>query len=170
MVDAVIGSDHTVKASEHGRRIVLPSSCKGSPRQSHQIFQDAMALCRNYGAPTLFITATCNPKWKEIQGILWWFLYKIVIKNANRIYFARIKFFNYCTKNNDKNFSMHAWQRRCRGTTGHCSQGFRHQNEGDETTPLQGARAGRMHFACGSHRIPEERPATFTQTADIVKG
>ncbi|CAL9013875.1 unnamed protein product [Prunus brigantina] len=29
-------------------------------------YQDAMAICRNYGNPDLFITFTCNVKWPEI--------------------------------------------------------------------------------------------------------
>ena len=28
--------------------------------------QDAMAICKNYGYPDLFLTFTCNPKWIEI--------------------------------------------------------------------------------------------------------
>ncbi len=31
-----------------------------------QKYQDAMAIVRKYGRPDLFITFTCNPKWKEI--------------------------------------------------------------------------------------------------------
>ena len=30
-------------------------------------FQDAMAVIREKGKPSLFITMTCNPNWKEIQ-------------------------------------------------------------------------------------------------------
>ncbi|WJX83022.1 DNA helicase [Trifolium repens] len=29
--------------------------------------QDAMALCKKFGYPDLFLTVTCNPKWDEIQ-------------------------------------------------------------------------------------------------------
>ncbi|XP_031126204.1 uncharacterized protein LOC116028585 [Ipomoea triloba] len=32
-----------------------------------QNYQDAMAICRWIGYPSLFITFTCNPKWPEIQ-------------------------------------------------------------------------------------------------------
>ncbi|KAK1363667.1 Plastocyanin-like domain-containing protein [Heracleum sosnowskyi] len=32
-----------------------------------QNFQDALAVCKEYGHPDLFITLTCNPKWDEIQ-------------------------------------------------------------------------------------------------------
>ena len=33
-------------------------------------FQDAMAICRKFGKPTLFITMTCNPDWTEIKDAL----------------------------------------------------------------------------------------------------
>lgn len=55
------------KAGDIGRAFVLPSSHPGSPRQMHELFQDAMAIVGKYGKPDLFITFTCNPKWKEIQ-------------------------------------------------------------------------------------------------------
>jgi hypothetical protein len=29
--------------------------------------QDAMAICKKFGYPDLFLTFTCNPKWPEIQ-------------------------------------------------------------------------------------------------------
>ena len=32
----------------------------------HQRYQDAMAVVRELGKPSLFITFTCNPKWPEI--------------------------------------------------------------------------------------------------------
>ena len=35
-----------------------------------QQYQDAMAICRKYGRPDLFITMTCNPKWDEITANL----------------------------------------------------------------------------------------------------
>ena len=36
----------------------------------HEYTQDALTYVRNYGKPDLFITFTCNPKWKEIQEAL----------------------------------------------------------------------------------------------------
>ena len=50
-----------------GKVIVLPSSFIGSPRNMIQSYQDAMAIVRVYGKPDLFITMTCNPKWREIE-------------------------------------------------------------------------------------------------------
>jgi len=49
-----------------GRRIILPSSFIGGPRQMYQLYQDAMAIVSHFGKPDLFITFTCNPKWPEI--------------------------------------------------------------------------------------------------------
>ena len=33
-------------------------------------YQDTMAIYRVYGPPDLFVTFTCNPKWKEIVDAL----------------------------------------------------------------------------------------------------
>jgi hypothetical protein len=49
-----------------GRRIILPSSFNGGPRQMYQLYQDAMSIVSHFGKPDLFITFTCNPKWQEI--------------------------------------------------------------------------------------------------------
>lgn len=49
-----------------GKRMVLPSTFKGSPRQMTQLYQDAMAIVRHYGKPDIFITMTCNAQWPEI--------------------------------------------------------------------------------------------------------
>ncbi|XP_028086185.1 uncharacterized protein LOC114287102 [Camellia sinensis] len=63
---------HAVYAGENyggnvGRRIILPSSFVGSPRDMYQRYQDAMALVQKYGKPDLFLTMTCNPNWPEIK-------------------------------------------------------------------------------------------------------
>jgi PIF1-like helicase/Helitron helicase-like domain at N-terminus len=49
-----------------GRRIILPSSFTGGPRQMYQLYQDAMTIVSYFGKPDLFVTFTCNPKWSEI--------------------------------------------------------------------------------------------------------
>ncbi|POM79593.1 Helitron helicase-like protein, partial [Phytophthora palmivora] len=49
------------------QRLILTPSFTGGPRYMYQRFQDAMAIVRELGAPNLFITMTCNPKWVEIQ-------------------------------------------------------------------------------------------------------
>ena len=50
-----------------GKTIILPSTFIGSPRYMQQCYQDAMAIINNKGKPDIFLTMTCNLKWKEIQ-------------------------------------------------------------------------------------------------------
>ncbi|CAN7033514.1 unnamed protein product [Brassica oleracea var. botrytis] len=66
--DALCRGDHDSKSL--GKIIVLPSSITGSPRYMAEKYQDAMALCRCYGNPDLFITMIANPKWAEIDEYL----------------------------------------------------------------------------------------------------
>uniref|UniRef100_A0A2N9HBD5 ATP-dependent DNA helicase n=1 Tax=Fagus sylvatica TaxID=28930 RepID=A0A2N9HBD5_FAGSY len=66
--DAVFRGDTT--PASIGKRIVLPSSFTGGPRYMIQCYQDAMAICRWFGYPDLFITFTCNSKWPEIESFL----------------------------------------------------------------------------------------------------
>ena len=35
-----------------------------------QNYQDAMSIVRKFGKPDLFVTFTCNPKWREIFASL----------------------------------------------------------------------------------------------------
>jgi hypothetical protein len=35
-----------------------------------QNYQDAMSIVRKFGKPDLFVTFTCNPKWREIEASL----------------------------------------------------------------------------------------------------
>ena len=55
-----------------GREVVLPTSFEGSPRNYTQRYLDGMAICSRFGngRADLFITMTCNPKWKEITDNL----------------------------------------------------------------------------------------------------
>lgn len=66
--DAVVRGDTMAAAT--GKRIVLPSSFTGGPRYMVQNYQDAMAICRTFGNPDIFMTFTANPKWPEIQYML----------------------------------------------------------------------------------------------------
>lgn len=50
-----------------GKRIILPSTFIGSPRHLQKSYRDAMAIVTKYGKPDLFITFTCNQKWREIK-------------------------------------------------------------------------------------------------------
>ncbi|WVZ86230.1 hypothetical protein U9M48_033045, partial [Paspalum notatum var. saurae] len=58
------------EGNQIGKRVLLPSSHTGSRRYVIQNYHDGIAICRVYGAPDLFITFTCNPKWPEITSIL----------------------------------------------------------------------------------------------------
>ncbi|XP_016649779.1 PREDICTED: uncharacterized protein LOC103332554 [Prunus mume] len=62
--DAISNGDND--ANNIGQRVILPSSYTGSARYMLNNYQDAMAICRQYGHPDLFITFTCNVKWPEI--------------------------------------------------------------------------------------------------------
>lgn len=56
-------------ADQLGQKVVLPSSFTGGPRYMYERTQDAMTYVRHYGHPDLFITFTCNPKWKDITNL-----------------------------------------------------------------------------------------------------
>ncbi|GKB97275.1 hypothetical protein Tco_0983412, partial [Tanacetum coccineum] len=71
LCDAVTRGD--TSAVGLGKRIVLPRIYTGSPRYMMRNYQDAVALCRTYGNPDLFITFTSNPKWPEISEMLTYF-------------------------------------------------------------------------------------------------
>nr|XP_043611506.1 uncharacterized protein LOC122583138 [Erigeron canadensis] len=49
-----------------GTKVILPYSFTGSHRYMMQNYLDAMAICRSYGYPDLFLTFTCNPQWPEV--------------------------------------------------------------------------------------------------------
>ena len=66
--DALLKGD--VDGNNVGKKVILPASFTGSKRYMIQNYQDAMAICRFYGPPDLFITFTCNPKWQEIADAL----------------------------------------------------------------------------------------------------
>ena len=53
-------------ASAFGQRIILSASYTGSPLYMFEKQQNALVYVNKYGKPTLFITLTCNPFWKEI--------------------------------------------------------------------------------------------------------
>ncbi|XP_071579388.1 uncharacterized protein [Temnothorax nylanderi] len=66
--DAVGRQDADV--SQLGKMVVLPSSFTGGPRYMYERTQDAITYVRYHGRPDLFITFTCNPKWKDITDAL----------------------------------------------------------------------------------------------------
>jgi hypothetical protein len=68
VADVVANNDANI--DNLGRLIVLPSSFIGGHRHMAQLYQDSMAIVRQYGKPDLFSTMTCNPKWEEIVSAL----------------------------------------------------------------------------------------------------
>ena len=66
LVDAANADDQT-NLDQQGTRIVLPSTHPGSSRHMYQLFQDSMAICREFRKPDIFLTMTANPKWPEIE-------------------------------------------------------------------------------------------------------
>ncbi|XP_022026932.1 uncharacterized protein LOC110927913 [Helianthus annuus] len=64
LVDCVNAGE--VHANRVGKRIVLPTSFIGGPRDMRRRFLDAMTLVQDDGKPDIFLTMTCNPKWPEI--------------------------------------------------------------------------------------------------------
>lgn len=65
--DAISGESNV---EDIGKMVILPSTFAGSPRHMQEYTQDAMTYVRNHGRPDLFITFTCNPKWVEIESLL----------------------------------------------------------------------------------------------------
>ncbi len=65
----IISEEDTI-TDKIGKKIILSSSFTGSVRYMQQLYQDSMAIVRDFGKPDLFITVTCNPKWPEITNEL----------------------------------------------------------------------------------------------------
>ena len=65
IVDSVTNGEN--QGSNVGRRIILPASFIGSPRDMRKRYLDAMTLVQRFGKPDIFLTMTCNPHWIEIQ-------------------------------------------------------------------------------------------------------
>ncbi|KAI7960087.1 hypothetical protein MJO29_005155 [Puccinia striiformis f. sp. tritici] len=59
-----------VNGEPQGTKVVLASSFVGGPRCMDQLYQDAMALVREFGPPCLFIIMTVNPKWRELVRVI----------------------------------------------------------------------------------------------------
>ncbi|KAL6575510.1 hypothetical protein OROHE_000887 [Orobanche hederae] len=68
-LNAAVSRGETTPSST-GQRIFMPTSFTGGARYMMQNYQDAMAICKWFGYPDLFITITCNPKWPEIARFL----------------------------------------------------------------------------------------------------
>ena len=53
-----------------GRQVILGQSFVGGPRDMSTRYQDAIAIVRELGRPSMFVTMTCNPRWPEIVNAL----------------------------------------------------------------------------------------------------
>src|SRR5258706_11762544 len=68
IMDAAHAGDHLGNV---GQPFILPSSHIGSPQSMFQFCQDSYAIAAAFGPkPDLFITATANPQWEDIQVAL----------------------------------------------------------------------------------------------------
>ncbi|XP_075500132.1 uncharacterized protein LOC142538720 [Primulina tabacum] len=55
--------------SDVGKRVILPTSLIGGPRDMRKRYMDAIALVQRYGKPDIFLTMTSNPNWAEIKSL-----------------------------------------------------------------------------------------------------
>ena len=67
LTDALRGDGNL---DEIGRRTILPSSVKGSPRAMNALYHDAMAIVRVFKRPTIFFTMTMNPNHPDVLEAL----------------------------------------------------------------------------------------------------
>ncbi|XP_027077088.2 uncharacterized protein [Coffea arabica] len=65
LMDSVTSGE--TSGSRIGKRIILPASFIGGPRDMRRRYMDAMSLVQRYGKPDIFLTMTCNPSWPEIK-------------------------------------------------------------------------------------------------------
>ncbi|KAL3531639.1 hypothetical protein ACH5RR_005160 [Cinchona calisaya] len=65
VVDSVMAGE--TRGCKVRKRIVLPGTFVGGPRDMRRRYLDAMALVQKFGKPDIFLTMNCNPKWDEIQ-------------------------------------------------------------------------------------------------------
>jgi hypothetical protein len=52
------------------QKMILPSPFQGGECAMGQLYHDAMAKVCKFGKSNIFVTFTCNPKWKEITDAL----------------------------------------------------------------------------------------------------
>ncbi|XP_027151874.1 uncharacterized protein LOC113751927 [Coffea eugenioides] len=68
IVDSISNGESS--SSGIGKRIFLPASFIGGPRDMRRRYMDAMSLVQRYGKPDIFPTMTCNKNWPEIKKLL----------------------------------------------------------------------------------------------------
>jgi len=65
-VQDYIAQQATSQSLPCGKPVILPSTFVGGPRSQREHYMDAMAICRKYGRPDIFLTYTCNPSSPDI--------------------------------------------------------------------------------------------------------
>lgn len=70
LYQGIVGSvtSGKTRASNIGKRIVLPASFISGPQDMKRRYLDAMTLVQRYGKPDIYLTMTCNPSWPEIKA------------------------------------------------------------------------------------------------------
>ena len=68
--EAAFVIDPDNQAEELSSAFTLPSSFIGSHAWASEQLADALALCREHGKPSFFVTITTNPNWPEITSQL----------------------------------------------------------------------------------------------------
>ncbi|XP_074318183.1 uncharacterized protein LOC141654977 [Silene latifolia] len=58
------------RAANIGKRVILPPTFLGGPRDMKKRYLNSMALVHRFGKPDLFVTMTCNANWPEIKNHL----------------------------------------------------------------------------------------------------
>ncbi|XP_074313659.1 uncharacterized protein LOC141648846 [Silene latifolia] len=58
------------RATNVGKRVILPPTFLGGPRDMKKRYLNSMALVHRFGKPDLFVTMTCNAGWPEIKELL----------------------------------------------------------------------------------------------------
>jgi hypothetical protein len=64
--DFVPTAEETAANHPLGKPVILPSTHQGGIRYMQQSYQDAMSIVGRVGPPDLFLTFTCNSRWREI--------------------------------------------------------------------------------------------------------
>ncbi|XP_074271087.1 uncharacterized protein LOC141595011 [Silene latifolia] len=68
ILDTVGAGEH--RAANIGKRVILPPTFLGGPRDMKKRYLNSMALVHRFGKPDLFVTMTCNANWPEIKDQL----------------------------------------------------------------------------------------------------
>ena len=68
LMDAMAGD---FEASHIGQPVILAASYLHGDRFMSKCYQNSIAIMRQFGSPSFFITFTANPRWREVQELSW---------------------------------------------------------------------------------------------------